>query len=158
MSTRPAAIILIVSYLSGCAATLAETNPIEQRSANAIQLARGDQKKHVELAITIADWLVSCDRRHAIVWGQTTRALPIGIKPFAVVYVVDMKQLTTRESFTTTRGPFEVRIDAAGALAMIDEYVLDLPTARVRFTEAPSGFDFQPESCPEFAGRRLRSN
>lgn len=140
--------ILVIAFGSVGTAAAAERASLEQgASPNSLLVVRGGNRLAVALDVHIAGWHVSCDRRHAIVWGQTTKTLGLGEPPFATVYVVDMANAVARESFTTTRGPFEIAIDQSGALGIVDEHVIELPTGRVRLTEIPHDASFRPESC-----------
>lgn len=140
--------------VSGCIAAGVDGAILERASTNTLSVAQEGRTKIIELEVSIADWRVSCNRRYAIVWGQTTRRLPDGVPPYAVIYVVDVERASVRESFTTTRGPFEVQFDEAGLLGIVDEYVVNLPSGEIRFTEVPPDLNFRAESCPDFPGRR----
>lgn len=146
-------VLVVVSSSDGTAVAI-DLASIESESPSRLFVFRGGQRIAVALEVHIAGWRVSCDRRHAIVWGQTTRELPVGESPYATVYVVDMASAVARESFTTTRGPFEVEIDEPGALGIVDEYVIELATGKVKLTEAPDQAGFRSESCSDFQGRR----
>lgn len=155
MLFRRLVILLFASSLSGCIATGTETALLERVSAGGLSISLGGARKEVLLEVNIADWRVTCDRRRAIVWGQTTRQLPTGVPPYAMVYVVDLIRAVARESFATTRGPFEVQVNEAGTLGVVDEYVVDLASGEVKLTEIPRDLDFRAESCSDFRGRRL---
>jgi hypothetical protein len=149
--------LTLVFSLPSCMAADSEALLLKKASDNSFVVGRGDMKKRIVLDISIADWLVSCDRKYAVVWGQTIKELPIGATPYAKVYVVDMSDAVARDSFTTTRGPFEVEIDVTGTLGIVDEYLIELETGIVKFTELPREPSIQKESCPDFRGRRLSS-
>lgn len=120
---------------------------VKSDSDGILRIYNDGQNFAVPLEIQIADWRISCNQQRAVVWGQTTKQLPIGVVPYATVYVIDLLKGGVLNSFTTTRGPFDVDFDASGSIILIDEYVLDARSGEIKSTEIPKGFVFEAESC-----------
>jgi len=157
MKLRLLSVLLSLAPWLGCTATDVQAVLLDRTNESTLTVYTHDQRpKVLSLEIVISGWKVSCSKTRAIVWGQTTRELPLGEPPYAEVYVLDLHRGGILDSFTTNRGPFDIEFDSAGSYVIVDDFVIDAESGRIKFTEVPPSFKQQAETCPDFPGRVLR--
>jgi hypothetical protein len=151
---------LIVAAVALALLTAAQACPSEQNFAkvndNIFSVERDGKTRRIKLEITIADWRVDCTKTRAVVWGQTTKKMPLGAPPFASVYVIDLRKMRNLSVHTTTRGPFEVVFNSKQQIILVDEMVIDFKTGRITSTSISSDLTISSEECADFRGRRFQ--
>jgi hypothetical protein len=142
-----AATIFLASFLSSSRLANAEPVIIIKNTNSSLKIGTNVHTKYLKLDIVVADFEVNCSSSKMIAWGQTNKTLKIGEVPYSQIYMIDLKTSKTLNSYTVTRGPFDVKFLVDGKRALADEYLLDLHTGKIIDKEITSEDGMEFESC-----------
>lgn len=115
----------------------------------------GRETRRIKFRVNIVDWRIDCSESRAVLWGQAKQSTPVGVPPYAKVYIVDLKKMKILSSYSTTRGPHDAEFSLDRKRIFIDEMLVDFQSGN--FIENYNAEDFMlpRESCKDFDGRRL---
>lgn len=109
----------------------------------------------MSLPINIVDWRIDCSESRAVIWGQSQTDLPLGAKPYAVAYVIDIPRLKVLQKYSMTRGPYNAEFSADRTRISIDDLLIEFRSGRLVKSFSSEDFLFDREVCEDFQGRRL---
>lgn len=104
----------------------------------------------IRLGPSLEAWNVSCDKRHALVWGVAWDTLRLGDEPYSNVYLLDLGKNAITAHITISRGPYETAFSQDQTLVRIDDRILRQSTGGEVYP-APA---FHAETCAPFDGKQ----
>jgi hypothetical protein len=111
--------------------------------------------RKLSLPVSIVDWRIDCSQSRAVIWGQPHKPTPLGVKPYAVAYVVDIRRLKVLQRYSMTRGPHNAEFSADRTRILIDDLLIEFNSGRLVQNFSSKDFLFDREVCEDFQGRQL---
>ncbi|WP_411851234.1 hypothetical protein ACLB90_01115 [Stenotrophomonas sp. LGBM10] len=141
-----ALLALVTSTTAACA----------QTPAGAIRI-KGDHfvyptqqaEASIKLGPSLEAWNVSCDKRHALVWGGAWDQIKPGDAPYSNLYLLDLDKGAIVAHLSVSSGPYETAFSQDQTLVRIDDRIL----RQADGTEVDPPPAFHPETCAPFAGK-----
>lgn len=153
-SNRLFAFLLFLLFSLSVLAT-AESVDYKKLGIRTFEIQGKNKLIKIRLDVNIADWRISCNRKTAIVWGQTLSRLKTGVSPYATIYIIDLTKGKSLNFYTTTRGPFDVEFDKNESRAFIDDFIVDAKTGKILSTFNAEDQEAEKERCASFTGQKL---
>jgi len=141
-----ALLALVASTAAACARTPAGAIRIE---GDHFVYPSQQAEASIRLGPSLDAWNVSCDKRHALVWGRAWDQIQPGDAPYSNLYLLDLDKGEIVAHVTVSSGPYETEFSQDQALVRIDERIL----RQADGTEVDPPPAFHPETYAPFAGK-----